>query len=409
MSINPPLLSNLSRVWYSAMNGATVPVLTKEALHSINHRYELFDNNIKNIGSVLSHGLDMGYLTQDAVTLAISEKDNIKQVEAISTLLADDYWKGFTTQVSGIINHHKTTVRTLITKSLSNQPELQKKMLASYDNILSFNEKIMDLSLNIANRSDVGDYFSDSFAVKITFNDAVNSQFDVQKYNLDSRLKNCLLQLIEAVMPHQFECPTTYLHEYDNNWLIEEFLDADSMEAIAAYLKTKGFTSNDDLDIEQLCKDLELSAPETEEFLNDYGVEMVLDFVDMEDLVAEIAKLSKVSATTTLKNIRSLSKKYPELLPLVSTFSYFNEQTTSPLFPFESASDIDSSSLFFYSYNHPAEIPVIENTMERFYSVGEVAAYNMCFDDQDVIQYFNNYAIATCLKSLIMAVIELRD
>ena len=72
MSLNPPTLSSMSKIWYSAMNGATVPTHPHDALKTLNHRYSVFDRNINNIVSILSHGLKMGYLSQEQVMLAVT-------------------------------------------------------------------------------------------------------------------------------------------------------------------------------------------------------------------------------------------------------------------------------------------------------------------------------------------------
>jgi len=408
MSLNPPTLSSITKVWYSAMNGATVPSPTHDALISINQRYGVFDRNINNIVSILSHGLQMGYLRQDQVMLAVNEQDSIKQIEAISNLLAKDYWTSFTTQISEIIDLHKKNIRLLIIDSLNDNPDLQQMMLASYDAILDFNEKIMDLSLSLSDRESVGTQFQFDFAVKVIFRDAVNSQFDIQKYAFDPHLKSCLVGLVEKVMPYQFECPTAYLHETDNNWLLEEIWDECTINRVVEYCKAKGFNSGDELDTEQMCIDLEINDEEIIEYLNDYGIDSILDSINMEKFVDEINEHSKLALSTLQEQSKSLSMKYPELTPLNNVFSYFGQHISPVVFPFEEASDVDTSSQFFYSYNHPAEHWVMENTMERFYAMGELAVLNMNFD-HDIIQYFNNYAITTCLKSLIMAVIELHD
>lgn len=408
MSLNPPTLSSMSKVWYSAMNGATVPTPPPDALITLNHRYGVFDRNINNIVTILSHGLKMGYLSQEQVMLAVNEQDNIKQIEAISNLLAKDYWRSFTTQVSEIINLHKNNIRLLIIDSLKGNPDLQRNMLESYDSILGFNEQIMDLSLSLSDHETVGTHFQFDFAVKVTFRDAVNSQFDIQKYAFDSHLKSCLVGLIEKVMPHQFECPTAYLHEYDNNWLFEEIWDECTITSIMDYFNAQGFNSSDEIDTEQMCIDLKITDEEMIDYLNDYGVDSILDCEYMNRFVVEINEHSKVKLSTLQEQIQSLSKKYPELTPLNNVFSYFEQHITPTLYPFEEASDVDTSSQFFYSYNHPAEKSSIENAIERFYAMSELAVLNMNFD-HDIIQYFNNYAITTCLKSLIMAVIELRD
>ncbi|MCT8869026.1 hypothetical protein ACE02P_14910 [Shewanella bicestrii] len=408
MSLNPPTLSSMSKVWYSAMNGTTVPTLPHDTLITLNHRYSVFDRNINNIVSILSHGLKMGYLSQEQVMLAVNEQDNIKQIEAISNLLAKDYWNNFTTQVSEIINLHKNNIRLLVIDSLQDNPDLQRNLLESYDGILGFYEKVMDLSLSLSDPEAVGTHYQFDFAVKVTFRDAVNSQFDVQKYAFDPHLKCCLVGLVEKIMPHQFECPTAYLHESDNNWLLEEIWDECTIKSIMDYFNAKGFNSSDEIDTEQMCIDLKINDGEMIDYLNDYGVDSILDCEYMNRFVDEINGHSGVKLSTLQEQSKSLSKKYPELTPLNNVFSYFEQNIKPTIYPFEEASDVDTSSQFFYSYNHPAEIWSIENAMERFYAMGELAVLNMNFD-HDIIQYFNNYAITTCLKSLIMAVIELRD
>ncbi|MEH6454734.1 MAG: hypothetical protein V7749_00300 [Cocleimonas sp.] len=336
---------------------------------------------------------------------AISEPDQLVQISLVSELIAEQCWKPFTTTVSTIMEAHKSAIRALIEHSLKHVPEAKKNLLERYDSILANREMMANLSMSLPKKDDeFGDEYENTFASRITFSDAFLTEFDMNKFSFDKRIQNMLYQLIQKVMPYQFECSTLDLNSNYNGWITEELFSEDDIEMIGQYISMK----QGGYEIEQLCTDLKLND-EMISTIEDYGIEGAYDYWCMCQLEKHVTELSKNPKKDIQKSLTAASNKHPELLPIQALYAYFEHNIKPFVFPFDMGSDVDVSEQLIYSFGNTSEEICIQEASERFYNGNEVAALNIRFSDDKIIDFFENYSISNCMVSLLTAVIELRD
>ncbi|GGP58794.1 hypothetical protein GCM10009347_26490 [Shewanella algicola] len=403
MSINPP---RLSTPWYASMNNVEVPNFEASIQGQLTSRYTLYENNKEAIAPILMFGLERGFITKKQVTAAIGEQSQFAQINAVSQLITEQCWKPFIKSISEIMNTHSNVIRTLIVDAVSDAPAPldADSLLNVYDAILKNREDMTNLSLSVAT-SDMclGDFNTDTFAARLTFSDAYLTEFDLSKLALENRLQNTFYQLINAVIPYQFECSTLEINEHFNSWLTDEIFDEHQATLIGEYI----FARNGSYDTDELCNDLELDD-EARMAVDDYGVDGVYDIWCMNKLEQEVIKQSYASNQEIQQSLQTLANKSPELKPLQAVFDYLITNIKKKQFPFEIGSDVDVSEQLIYSYGRPEESMVIEEATERYYCQGEEAALNLRFQDEHLEDFFENFAISNCMVSLMMAVLELR-
>ena len=400
MSINP---QKLHKIWYASMNNAEVPDL-KNKLESLTCSYPLYDENLKAISPMLMFGLKQGFISQDQVANAIAEKDRLTQINLVSDLIAEKCWKPFTTKISSIMCEHETKIRQLIINALKGLPETQNRIAEEYDNILKNRAEISTLSLSINSNGDFGDWHLNSFAARITFSDAYITEFDVSKLNFDQRQLSVVCKIIQIIMPFQFECSTLDLNNYSNEWLYGEVFSSDDVNRIGQYIHD----SNGSYELDDLCNELNIDE-ETRTTIDDYGVDGIYDYWLMDKLSDRINAFYKDPDIDIEKSLAKLAVKFADLTPLLSVYEYFSKQIKPITFPFDSGSDIDVSEQLIYSFGMQEEQACIHEAGERYFNSGESAAMNIRFEDENIYEFFENFAITNCLVSLIMALLQLRE
>lgn len=401
MSINPP---RLSTVWYSRMNNADVPELDASFRQHLTSRYSLFDDNLGAIQPILTYGLKQGLLTQDEVINAINEPDQLTQISVISKLVTEQCWKPFTANISTLMNSHQTKIRQLIFNSLNDNSDIQNNLIQTYDSVFDNRNKMINLSLSLPKKEDsFGDENENVFAARLTFNDAYLTEFDINKFAFDSRLKNLFIGLIQIVMPYQFECSTLELNEHCNYWLLEEAFDEDSIKKIGQYISER----NGDFDVDQLCADLHFDD-EMITNIGDYGVYGAYDYWCICQLYDKANELSVIPKQDIRKTLQTLGSSHPELSALLTVYDYCDANIKKRNFPFDCGSDVDVSEQLIYSFGLPEEQACIDDAGERFYNSGENAALNLRFEDDNINDFFENYALSQCMVSLLLSIIELR-
>lgn len=402
MSINPPRLSNL---WYTRMNNAYVPKLEGSNLSALTSRYKLFDDNVSELSPMLAYAVKCGWMKQEQVIEAISEPDMLLQISLVSKLVAEQFWIPFTTTVSTMMDAHKSTIRALIADSLKHDPETQSTLLANYDSILNNREQMMTFSMSLPKEdAGFGDDGNNIFASRITFSEAYLTEFNMNKFAFDNRLQNTFYKLIQTVMAHQFECSTIDINSGYNNWLTEELFCENDIELIGEYITQK----QGEYELEQLYIDLNMND-EMISTIEDYGVECAYDYWCMSQLEDSITEISKTPTADVQKSLATLATVHPLLLPVQALFDYFEKNINSRAFPFDVGSDVDVSEQLIYSFCQPAEESCIQDASERFYNGNEFASLNLRLSDDNALDFFENFSISTCMISLLLAVIELRD
>lgn len=402
--MNPP---RLPKVWYSRMNGAFVPKLSNSALKKVNKktRYPLFDSNVDVIEPMLTFGLNMGYLSPEQIKKALKIPDNLEQLTSISTLLADHFWPRLTNEISSVMETQKNAVREIISTSLEGF-DVQQPLLEQFEHFHQCRDEMLNLELSVlSNSNEFGDEVKNKFAARLTFSDAYNTVFDVDSMAFEPRLKDAFYAMIQTVMPYQFECATTDLFEYESGWLLEELVTEEELESIGLYAESHNFDINN---AELLCTDLKLSN-ETISIIEDYGTNLFIDYWRMQKFSKEVSQRANMTFKNIKTTLSSKGVKHPELIALNKVFTFFHDNIGAYLNPFEVGSDLDVSSQLIYSFGKQIEEYCIDEVTQRFYNVGESAALNLTFTETNLIQYFSNYSLATCMVSLLMAVIELRD
>jgi hypothetical protein len=381
-----------------------VPELEDSFRQHLTSRYSLFDDNLGAIQPILTYGLKQGLVTQEEVVSAINEPDQLTQISVISELVAEQCWKPFAANISSLMNSHQTKIRQLIFNSLNDNSDIQNNLLQTYDSVIDNRNKMINFSLSLPKREDsFGDENENVFAARLTFNDAYLTEFDISKFAFDSRLKNLFIGLIQIVMPYQFECSTLELNEHCNYWLLEEAFDEDSIEKIGQYISER----NGDFDVDQLCADLDFDD-EMITNIEDYGAYGAYDYWCICQLYDKANELSTIPKQDLRKTLQTLASNHTELSALLTVYDYFSANINKRNFPYDCGSDVDVSEQLIYSFGLPEEQGCIDDAGERFYNSGENAALNLRFEDDNINDFFENFALSQCMVSLLLSIIELQ-
>ncbi|MFV7762312.1 MULTISPECIES: hypothetical protein [Shewanella] len=405
MSVNPPRLSHVNRIWHSKATGLSVPKLGKVKTINSTKNQRLLENS-SFIADMLQFGIEKGYCSQSGVAKTLAIKDPTKQLVQICELLTDQIWNPFASKVQTIIETQHQAIRQIIASAVNDWPESEKEsFLKGYDDALSYRNGMADLKFEILqDRGLHGDCYVNTLSPRVTFNSAYNTNFDIEWLCFNPRLKAGLYYFVESIMPYQFEAPILELTDFSANWFLEDTFGEE--EELLRRIKPiyEYINKHPEYTIEELVEALKLDD-DVETFLTDYGAEYLINRAELEEHKEVVAKYRSQKHDDVMRTMGGLVKGHPSLKPLLDAFSYFKNNIGKVNFPFENQSDTESEFQLFFSYGHQAESEVIDAITEDFWQRGEEAALGLVFS-QDCEQFFHNYSISSCIVALMFTVLN---
>ncbi|GIU41000.1 hypothetical protein TUM3794_20340 [Shewanella colwelliana] len=405
MSVNPPRLSHVNRIWHSKATGLSVPKLGNvKTVHSAQN--QILIENSSFIADMLQYGIEKEYCLQSEVAKALAIKDQTKQLVQICELMTNKIWNPFASKVQTIIETQHQAIKQVIASAINDWSDSEREsFLKGYDDALSYRNEMVNLKFEVNHDARLyGDFYENTLSPRVTFNSAYNTNFDLELLRFKPRLKPAFYYIVESIMPYQFEAPILELTDYSSNWFLEETFGEE--EELLPRIKPiyEYINKHPEYTIEELVEALKLDD-EVETFLTDYGVESLINKVELEGHKEIVAKYRAQKHDDVMRSMGGLVKRHPALQPLLDAISYFKNNIGKVCFPFENQSDTESEFQLFFSYGHHAESEVVDAITEDFWSRGEESALGLVFS-QDCEQFFHNYAISSCLVALMFTVLN---